>query len=300
MLNHKKYISLSVEKSNIKNSVKKNASYFARVCKKGKVSREDLVKKVKEKAPYIDIHSFEVGLEVLVESILEYVESGLDVDLFGLGTVGLKGKGSLKVDEAMSKSLEGAFNKRGNESKNAIIKSANQAEVTEENIVGSYEKELTQIAKKDVELAIQFSPSKQIKKHIKEHVEVSNISLKVRKPKIKSIEKVYSGEGTKTPSIIKIKGEDLKVVGESSSLYIKTSDEIFQIPKEAIIHNEPKMLIIVANVPLKEGEEYSIHLSTQYAKMGKRETSIIKRCMKEFRFESTEKIGRKATNKRAG
>ena len=49
MLNQKKYISLSVEKSNIKNSVKKNASYFARVCKKGKVSKEDLVKKVKEK-----------------------------------------------------------------------------------------------------------------------------------------------------------------------------------------------------------------------------------------------------------
>ena len=61
MLNQKKYISLSVEKSNIKSSVKKNASYFARVCKKGKVSKEDLVKKVKEKAPYIDIHSFEVG-----------------------------------------------------------------------------------------------------------------------------------------------------------------------------------------------------------------------------------------------
>ena len=287
MLNQKKCVSLSVEKSNIKNTVKKNASYFARVCKKGKVSREDLVKKVKEKAPYIDIHSFEVGLEVLVESILEYVESGLDVDLFGLGTVGLKGKGSLKVDEAMSKSLEGVFNKRGNESKSATIKSANQAEVTEENIAGSYEKELTQIAKKDVELAIQFSPSKNVKKHIKEHVEVASINLKVRKPKIKSIEKVYSGDGAKTPSIIKIKGEDLKVVGESSSLYIKTSDEIYQIPKEAIIHNEPKMLMIVTNAPLKEGEAYSIHLSTQYAKMGKRETSIVRRCAKEFRFEET-------------
>ena len=286
MLNQKKYVKLSFEKSNIKNTVKKNASYFARVCKKGKVSKEDLVKRVKEKAPYIDIHSFEVGLEVLVESILECVESGLDVDLFGLGTVGLKGKGSLKVDEAMSKSLEGVFNKRGNESKNATSITANQQEASEENITGNYEKELTQIAKKDVELTIQFSPSKNVKKHIKEHVEISSINLKVRKPKIKSIEKVYSGDGAKTPSIIKIKGEDLKVVGESSSLYIKTSYEIFQIPKEAIIHNEPKMLIIVTNVPLKEGETYSIHLSTQYAKMGKRETPIIKRCMKEFRFEN--------------
>ena len=161
MLNQKNYVKLSVCKSNIK----KEATYYARVCKKGKVSKEGLIKKVKEKAPYIDIHSFEVGLEILVESILECVEEGLDVDLLGLGTVGLKSKGSLKINKNMEKVLE-----------NEINKSIEGAEKPESNIVakdeleGSYEKELAQIAKKKVEFTVQFSASRVVKKHIKEHV----------------------------------------------------------------------------------------------------------------------------------
>ena len=55
-------------------------------------------------------------------------------------------------------------------------------------------------------------------------------------------------------------------------------------PEEAIIQNEPKTLMIVTTIPLKDGVQYSIHL--QYAKMGNRETSIIRRCIKEFNFES--------------
>ena len=277
MLNQKKYVKLSVCKSNIK----KEATYYARVCKKGKVSKEGLIKKVKEKAPYIDIHSFEVGLEILVESILECVEEGLDVDLLGLGTVGLKSKGSLCVNENMEKALE-----------NEINKSIEGAEKSDSNIVakdkleGSYEKELSQIAKKKVEFTVQFSASRVVKKHIKEHVEPSLITAKMRNPKIKSIEKVYAGEGKKTPSIIKIKGEDLKLVGEGMGLYIKTQDEILEIPKEAIILNEPKTLMFITDLPLKDNEKYSIHLATQYAKMGNRETSLIRRCIKEFSFES--------------
>ena len=276
MLNRKNYVKLSVCKSNIK----KEATYYARVCKKGKVSKEGLIKKVKEKAPYIDIHSFEVGLDVLVESILECVEEGLDVDLLGLGTVGLKSKGSLCVNENMEKVLE-----------NEINKDIEVAEKSDSNIVakdeleGSYEKELAQIAKKKVEFTVQFSPSRVVKKHIKEHVEPSLITTKVRHPKIKSIEKVYAGEGKKTPSIIKIKGEDLKLVGEGMGLYIKIQDKILEIPKEAIILNEPKTLMFITGLPLKEGSTYSIHLSTQYAKMGNRETSLLRRCMKEFNFE---------------
>ena len=45
------------------------------------------------------------------------------------------------------------------------------------------------------------------------------------------------------------------------------------------------MLMVILNSPLKAGEAYSIHLSTQYAKMGARQTSIIRRCVKEFSFE---------------
>ena len=45
MLNEKKYLRLSVCKSN----VKKEGVYYARVCKNGKIKKEDLIKKAQEK-----------------------------------------------------------------------------------------------------------------------------------------------------------------------------------------------------------------------------------------------------------
>ena len=268
----KKQLKVSVCKSN----VRKEATYYARVCKTGKVSKEGLINLVKEKAPYIDISSFEVGLEVLIKTIVECVESGLDVELFGLGTVGLKGKGSIKLSEPLMKTIDGTFDKRDERAGNEKLNN---------DIEGSYESELNVVAKKNIEFTVQFSPSLPVKKHIKEHVEPSFITTKMQKPKIKSIERVYSGDEN-TPSVIKIKGEDLKLVGEGMGLYLKMGNKVIKVPKEAIIQNEPKTLMIVTTIPLKDGVQYSIHLSTQYAKMGNRETSIIRRCIKEFNFES--------------
>ena len=273
MLNEKKYLRLSVCKSN----VKKEGVYYARVCKNGKIKKEDLIKKAQEKAPYFDAHTLEVAFEVLGEAALEYVEEGFDVDLFGLGTVGLKAKGSLKVSEPLMKNIDGAFNERDEK--------AGKIETTEsDTIEGNYKKELTSIAKKDVEFSLQFSPSRQVKKHIKEHVKPSSISIKIGKPKIESIERLgYSG-GEGSPSVIKITGDDLKLVGKAMELYIKTGNKIIQVPKEAVLQNEPKTLMILVNVPLKAGEKYSLGISTQYAKMGNRQTSLIRRCVKEFSF----------------
>ena len=273
----KKQVKVSVCKSN----VRKDSTYYARVCKKGKINKEELVKMVREKAPYIDIHSFEIGLEVLAQVIVESVETGFDVDLFGLGTVGLKGKGSIKMSEPMMKTLDGAFDERD--------KVTEKADVNENtNIEGNYEKDLSVIAKESVEFSVQFSPSRVVKKHIKEHVEPSFITTRVQKPRIKSVEKVYSGDGKGVPTIIKVKGEDLKLVGDGIGLYIKTNEKVIKIAKEAIIQNEPKTLMFLINEVLKEGQ-YSIYLSTQYAKMGNRQTSIIRRCIKEFSFESVSK-----------
>ena len=141
----KNYLKVSVNQSNLKSKKNGNA-YYANVCKKGKMSEEDLINMVKQKAPFIDGHSFETGLKVLVATILECVEEGYSVDLFGLGTVGLKGKGSIKVDGAMEKSLKAEFEKRDG------VKESNGASQTEEKTEGegSYEKELNQIAKKNV------------------------------------------------------------------------------------------------------------------------------------------------------
>ena len=273
MLNEKKYVSLSVCKSN----VKKEGVYYARVRKNGKINKEDLIKKAQEKAPYFDAHTLEVAFEVLGEVALEYVEEGFDVDLFGLGTVGLKAKGSLKVSEPLMKNIDGAFNERDEK--------AGKIETTEsDTIEGNYEIDLTSIAKKDVEFSLQFSPSRQVKKHIAKYVEPAFITAKMQKPKIESVEKVCSGAGGKTASVIKIKGDGLKLVGEGMELYIKTGNKIIQVPKEAVLQNEPKTLMILVNVPLKDGEKYSLGIATKYAKMGNRQTSVIRRCVKEFSF----------------
>ena len=279
----KNYLKVAVNQSNLKS--KNGNTYYANVCKKGNVSEEDLINMVRQKAPCIDLASFETGLKVLVESILECVEEGYNVELFGLGTVGLKGKGAIKVDGHMEKSLKAEFEKRdGMEESEVKIEAKDETE-------GSYEKELNQIAKKNVKFTVQFTPSKEVRKHIAEHVYPSFVVAKVRKPKIESVEKVYSGKGKDATSIIKIKGEDLKIVGDGASKVIKTEKASYKIPKADIIHNEPKMLMIVTRLKLKDDEKYSIHLNTQYAKMGARQTSIIRWCIKEFSFE---KVGKKS------
>ena len=279
MLNKKNYVKVAVNQSNLK-SKKNGNTYYANVCKKGKMSEEDLIKMVRQKAPFIDGHSFETGLKVLVATILECVEEGYNVELFGLGTVGLKGKGAIKVDKAMEKSLKAEFEKSKDvEKSNSKDAAENEKAETTTEFEGSYEKELNQIAKKNVKFTVQFTPSKEVKKHIAEHVEPSFITAKVRKPKIKSVEKVYSGDGAEAISIIKIKGEDLKIVGDGASLVIKTEKSSYKISKADIIHNEPKTLMVMLHALLKEGEAYSVHLNTQYAKMGARQTSIIRRCV---------------------
>ena len=300
MLNEKKYVKVSVCKSNIK----KEGTYYGRVSKNGKISEKDLINIVKQKAPCVDVHNLELALGVLSEAIVECVESGFDVDLFGLGTVSLKGKGSIKVNKPMGKYLDGVFDARDKRAGNATTTEdmvANIEEMTEDEkaiasdntendtIEGSYEKELTQIAKKSVEFAVQFSPSRQVKKHIAKYVEPAFITAKMQKPKIESVEKVYSMAGLKTASVIKIKGDGLKIVGEGATLYIKTGDGLIKISKEAVLQNEPKTLMVLVNAPLKDGEKYTLGIATKYAKMGNRQTSVIRRCIKEFKFEKLDR-----------
>ena len=300
MLNEKKYVKVSVCKSNIK----KEGSYYGRVSKNGKISEKDLINIVKQKTPCVDVHNLELALGVLSEAIVECVESGYDVDLFGLGTVGLKGKGSIKVNKAMARYLDGVFDARDKRASGLSATGdmvANIEEMTEDEKAiasdnaendtteGSYERELTQIAKKSVEFAVQFSPSRQVKKHIAKYVEPAFITAKMQKPKIESVEKVCSGAGGKTANVIKIKGDGLKLVGEGATLYIKTGDGLIKISKDAVLQNEPKTLMVLVNEPLKDGEKYTLGIATKYAKMGNRQTSVIRRCIKEFKFEKLDR-----------
>ena len=308
MLNQQNYLRVSVCKSNV--SKEKN-TYYARVQSEGKISEEKLIEMVKTKASYIDGAVVEAVLKTLTLTTVECVEKGFSVDFLGLGTLKLEGRGSLKVDEDRQRALDGEFKRRDESSGNAFLekdlenapiaeiedesKNESEAEVINGKLEGSYEKELLEIAKKSVEFRLQFTPSKEVRKHIKNHVEASSVTLKVRQPVIKSVEKVYGGGNEKTPSIItptiiKIKGEDLKLVGKKIGLYIKTKTCLFPIPKEAILENKPKTLMFITTVPLKDDEKYTVLLSTQYAMMGNRQTSIVRKCVKDFKFERAGKL----------
>ncbi|MGP1440009.1 MAG: DUF4469 domain-containing protein [Treponema sp.] len=272
MLNQQNYLRVSVCKSNVN---KENPSYYPRVQRTSKISEEKLIEMVKAKIPYLEGATVEAVAKAMILTTLECVEKGCSVDFLGLGTLKLEGKGSIKVSEPVKKNLDGFFKKKDE----AIEKE----ETISDKIEGSYEKDLPQIDKKSIEFRLQFIPSKAVRQHIKNHVEPSFITTKVRKPVIKTVEKVYSG-GEGIPSIIKLKGEDLKLVGEGGSIHLKTNDEVIQIPRSSIIHNEPKTLMFISPVSLKDGKEYTIFLSTQYAMMGNRCTSLIRCCSKEFKF----------------
>ena len=135
---------------------------------------------------------------------------------------------------------------------------------------------------------MQFSPSKKVREHIKETVEASIVSVKKEKPVIRKVEKIYSSSLDNAPSVIKIEGDNLKLLGDGMELYIKADNEIFQISKEAVLRNEPKTLMFLVNAPLRSGKEYSLGISTQYAKMGSRQTSMIRRGIKRFNLAKEE------------
>ena len=145
-----------------------------------------------------------------------------------------------------------------------------------------FNKEITEITKGSVKFKMQFSPSKKVREHIKEKVAPSIVNVKKEKPVIRKVEKIYSSSLDNAPSVIKIEGDNLKLLGDGMELYIKADNEIFQISKEAVLRNEPKTLMFLVNASLRSGKEYTLGISTQYAKMGSRQTSLIRRSVRQF------------------
>ena len=267
----KNYVRVSVCKSNV--SKEKN-TYYARVCNEGKINKDELLKMVQAKIPYIDSITIEAVAKAIAEVTVDCVEKGFSVDFLGLGTFNLSGKGSVKVSEPLTKNLDGIFKKKEDE--------------MQEEDMEVFNKEITEITKGSVKFKMQFSPSKKVREHIKETVEASIVSVKKEKPVIRKVEKIYSSSLDNAPSVIKIEGDNLKLLGDGIELYIKADNEIFQIPKEAVLRNEPKTLMFLVNAPLRSGKEYTLGISTQYAKMGSRQTSIIRRGIKRFNLAKEE------------
>lgn len=288
----KNQVEVSVCKSNLKEN-----TYYGRVKNKEKITTERLLGLASNEFSFNDTTVLQAEMENLIRVMLEYVEKGFTVEFFNLGSFKLSGKGSLKVKDHMEGAMQSLFNQK--EGKSIVVdgipiptgelanETMNEAiEESLEETAGSYCKEINAIAKESMTFNLQFTPSHLVKKHVETYVEPSVIMAKIENPRINKVEKLYScSSAYDAPSVIKIEGENLKLVGNKTGLLIKLGKTVFKIPKEAVLRNEPKTLMFLANIPIKDNLEYTLFLNTQYAKMGNRQTSIVRRCVKKFSFE---------------
>ena len=240
----KKFVNVSVCKCNIK---AKPGTYYARVCKTGRVGSEELLAQLKQAAPYLDINMMRAGMEKMVELIAELAASGKDVDLFGLGTFSLATQGAIEVNPAQQSYVR-----------------------DEETECKNADYDVSSVVVKRPKFSLKFAPSAEAKK-LCENVEMHLAIKKRRAPLIESIANAIPENANSPVSILKITGENLKIAGESkrTGLYIKEENgEEFKIEQANIIQNTPKMVLILLTKRLRNEAKYTLSLRTQYAKMG--------------------------------
>ena len=292
-----KTVDVSIEKSNIKS---KENTYYARVCKKGRVNTEKLLSILKAKATYIDINMMKVALEKLEEIIFDLVSEGQTVDFLNLGSFSLSCEGKVEIKEGMSHYVDESFSPESDS-----FRTNNDDGKTDANVSNALAKREEYIEKKNGDFnvskavlrqpkfKIKFAPSIICKKRF-EDVKMAIAIKKRRAPLIKTLVCVTPESLSSTISMIKIEGENLKVLGDKKEVGIYIREEngrSFKVEKDAIIQNEPKTLTLLLNNKLKKGATYNISLITQYAKMGSTSTTkILKGTSFNFTMDREEKM----------
>ena len=292
-----KTVDVSIEKSNIKS---KENTYYARVCKKGRVNTEKLLSILKEKATYIDINMMKVALEKLEEIIFDLVSEGQTVDFLNLGSFSLSCEGKVEIKEGMSHYVDESFSPESDS-----FRTNNDDGKTDANVSNALAKREEYIEKKNGDFnvskavlrqpkfKIKFAPSVICKKRF-EDVKMAIAIKKRRAPLIKTLVCVTPESLSSTISMIKIEGENLKVLGDKKEVGIYIREEngkSFKVEKDAIIQNEPKTLTLLLNNKLTKGATYNISLITQYAKMGSTSTTkILKGTSFNFTMDREEKM----------
>ena len=212
-----KYVSVSICKSNIKH---KEKTYYARVCKTGKVNQQALLSLLKEKAPYIDIDMLKLGLEKMQKLIVELASSGKTVDFLGLGSFSLQTKGKVKIMEGMHHCVDDNID---------MISEFADCNIEKKNA----NFDVSQSLISEPKFNLKFTPSAVCKKMI-EKVKMKVAIKKRRSPLIESIEDATPNNCLNDMSMIKVRGHNLKVLGEKDEvgIYIKekNSTVIFCIP----------------------------------------------------------------------
>ena len=268
----KRFVNVSVCKSNIKS--KKN-TFFARVCKTGHVGSEELLNRLKDAAPYIDINMMRAGMEKMVDIIVELTSSGKDVDFFNLGSFSLASEGAIEINPSMQSLVEDG-----------------ESEIENANF------DISTAVRKEPKFSLKFDPSPACKKTYL----ACKMALAIKKRRAPLIEKIEDAMPKAMASpveVIKVRGENLKISGEKEGIgvYIKEENgKEVKIKNENIIENNPKMLIILLEKKLKQKSSYTLSIRTQYAPMGSTcTTSLMREGCKEFVWqkEGAKKEGRK-------
>ena len=288
-----KTVDVSIEKSNIKS---KENTYYARVCKKGRVNTEKLLSILKEKATYIDINMMKVALEKLEEIIFDLVSEGQTVDFLNLGSFSLSCEGKVGIKEGMSHYVDESFSPESDS-----FRTNNDDGKTDANVSNALAKREEYIEKKNGDFnvskavlrqpkfKIKFAPSVICKKRF-EDVKMAIAIKKRRSPVIKEIEDITPKNLISSISIIKVKGDALKVLGEKPQVGIymeKENGEMVKIEKDNIIENTPKKLVILLEHKLKNTDRLKLSIITQYAKMGSNcSTTLLRGTSREFMWKA--------------
>ena len=282
MSNEKKFLSISVCKSNVKKD-----TYYGKVAFKGTVSVEELLYTLKEGAPYIDIQMVKIALEKLSNVIVDYAASGYIVNFFDLGSFSLKVKGALDVKKS-GKELLSVFEKESFDSEgivasfsgkhcDASLKDDASFKGVDESFKGTDEGrcfnylksecvnyDVTQALKETVSFEMKFESSKLLKNALK-HVKMGVAIKRQKEVVIKEVTSIKD-------DVIKLEGNNLKVVGEKdeAGIYLKEvkSRKVIKICGENIIKNTPKEVMFFVSTPLEKGGLYKVLLLTQYDRKG--------------------------------
>jgi len=308
-MSQKASVDISICKSNIKEE-----TYYARVCSTGYVSCEELLAKLKKVAPYADETLMAASLKELGNIILELVKEGKTVEFFSLGCFSLGSRGCVEVEKGQSSYLQDK----------SVEPSHLPASRMDSITAGSYDLNVSPILKNKPAFCLNFQQSLKLKKAL-QNVEVNVAIKKKRLPTITEVthlSKIHSTSHMSTtpssiPTILSIKGEDLKIVQKSKEdtkqkeqtnqtnqtekmrtervniyeqvgVYIEEKESegsrkastIQKIPMQNIIKNTPKELVVILDEPLIEGKKYNLAIATQYVKMGKQRIGQLLRTSK--------------------
>ena len=280
----KRFVNISICQSNIKS---KKGTYYGKVCKMGHLNTKQILQIAKDRSPHINIPLIESALETIADVILDMAGQGYSVEFANLGTFSISTQGKIEMSEELAhkEPIEKVID-------NSIQDSIENSEDDIEDLIDELQKD-SEVAgnydvsgkvKKEVNFTFKFSPSKTLKASMK-NIKMNLAIKKHRAPKIEKIENVLPPTSKKSPAILKIRGDGLKVIGERKEvgIYIEEKnleknepnmmknqmDRLIKVPLTSIIQNENRTLTFLLEERLKQGATYSITLITQGVSGGK-------------------------------